>query len=211
MSLNRATSISDVATAAGQSVLTLLNQLKTDALSATEPSLDSTSRQALNNDFKNVLGQINNTINSATFDGSNLLNGSSSGNLSILASADGSSFLTLSTADMSVGGSIITLASTASIGTMTQANAMLSQLTTSLANVTSAMASLGTQANQIAAHTTFVGQLSDTLQTGVGQLVNADMGAESAKLQALQIQQQLGVQALSIANQTPSVILSLFR
>ena len=65
--------------------------------------------------------------------------------------------------------------------------------------------------SRISAHTTFIGKLQDVLQTGVGNLVNANMATESAKLQALQVQQQLGVQALSIANQAPQAILSLFK
>ncbi len=210
-SLNRATSISDVASAAGQTVINQLNQLKQDALSATEPSLDATSRDAMNSNFKSLLAQISNTVNSASFDGANLLDGSSSGNLGVLASADGSSFLTLTSTDLSLGGSVITVASTASLGTSTAATTALSQLNTSLSNVTTALANLGVQADQITAHSSFVTQLSDSLQTGVGDLVNANMGAESAKLQALLVQQQLGAQSLSIANQAPSVILSLFR
>jgi len=210
-SLNRATSVSDVATAAGQTVVNLLNQLKQDALSATEPSLDATSRQAMNTDFQNVLAQITSTVNSAGFDGTNLLNGSSAGNLGVLASADGASFLTLTSTDLSLGGSVITVPATASLGSTTAATTALTQLNSSLANLTTALSNLGVQADQISAHTSFVSQLSDTLQTGVGDLVNANMGAESAKLQALQVQQQLGAQSLSIANQAPSVILSLFR
>ena len=210
-SLSRATSVTDVATAAGQNVINLLNRLKQDALSASEPTLDTPSRQAFSSDFQNLLGQISATVSNAGFDGTNLLDGSSAGNLSVLASADGSSFLTLSGTDLSLGGSVITVGATASIGTTTAAGLALSQLDTSLSNVTDALANLGAQADQISAHSTFVGLLSDSLQTGVGGLVNANMGAESAKLQALQVQQQLGIQALSIANQAPSVILSLFR
>ena len=210
-SLNRATSITDVATAAGQNVLNLLNQLKNDALSATEPSLDSASRQSYNSGFQTLLGQISETVNNASFDGANLLDGTSSGNLSVLASADGNAFLTLSGTDLSLGGSVITLGSTASLGSVTAATTALSQINTSLANLTSTMANLGAQASQISAHTAFVSQLSDSLQSGVGDLVNANMGAESAKLQALQVQQQLSVQSLSVVNQSPAVILSLFR
>jgi len=200
-----------VATAAGQTVVNLLNQLKQDALSATEPSLDATSRQAMNSDFQNLLARIGSTVNSASFDGANLLDGSSAGNLAVLASADGASFLTLTSTDLSLGVSVITVPATASLGSTTAATTALTQLNSSLANLTTALSNLGVQADQISAHTSFVSQLSDTLQTGVGDLVNANMGAESAKLQALQVQQQLGAQSLSIANQAPSVILSLFR
>jgi flagellin len=210
-SLGRATSISDVAIAGGQSVINLLNQLKQTALSATDSSLDTTSRQALNSDFQNTLAQITATVNNAGFDGVNLLDGSASTGVNVLASASGADSLTLSGANLALGGSVITLGSTASLGSVTAATAAMSQIGTSLANLTSALSNLGVQANQIADQTTSVSQLSDSLQTGVGALVNANMGAESARLQALQVQQQLGAQSLSIANQIPSVILSLFR
>jgi flagellin len=58
---------------------------------------------------------------------------------------------------------------------------------------------------------TFVGKLQDSITQGIGNLVDADMAKESAKLQALQTKQQLGVQALSIANQSTGTVLSLFR
>jgi flagellin len=72
-------------------------------------------------------------------------------------------------------------------------------------------AQLGSSGKQIDTQAEFVGKLSDLLTSGIGTLVDADMEAASAKLQALQTQQQLGVQALSIANQAPQTILSLFR
>ncbi|MEO9651230.1 MAG: flagellin [Roseobacter sp.] len=72
-------------------------------------------------------------------------------------------------------------------------------------------ASFGSNGKQIDTQMEFVGKLTDLLTSGIGTLVDADMEAASAKLQALQTQQQLGVQALSIANQAPQTILSLFR
>jgi flagellin len=74
-----------------------------------------------------------------------------------------------------------------------------------------AAASLGSDGKRIETQNEFVGKLMDGLKSGIGSLVDADMEAASAKLQALQTQQQLGVQALSIANQAPQTILSLFR
>ena len=94
---------------------------------------------------------------------------------------------------------------------MSAAASVLSDLTASLANVNSALGDLGAQAKQIEAHNLFVSKLTDVLETGVGNLVDADLAKESARLQALQVQQQLGAQALSIANQSPQVILSLFK
>ncbi|MBV9510306.1 MAG: flagellin [Caulobacteraceae bacterium] len=211
MSLNRATSISDVASTAGQSVSDLLTQVKAKVVAAMDGSLTTASRDALNSDFKSLLNQIGDVVNNANFDGANILNGSLPNGLNFLANADGSSTITLSGQNLSFGGSIITLAATASISTATLAKSLLTLVNQSLTNVDSALGNLGSQSNEIAAHTTFIAKLQDTLQTGVGNLVDANMASESAKLQALQVQQQLGVQALSIANQAPQAILSLFK
>ncbi len=71
--------------------------------------------------------------------------------------------------------------------------------------------SLGSAGKRISDQSNFVGKLADSLKLGIGSLVDADMEEASARLQALQTQQQLGIQSLSIANQSPSAILSLFR
>ena len=73
------------------------------------------------------------------------------------------------------------------------------------------MASLGSQAKALDIQHNFLVSLSDTVEKGIGNLVDADLAKESAKLQSLQIKQQLGAQALSIANQSPQVLLSLFQ
>ena len=105
---------------------------------------------------------------------------------------------------------INTLTATDNISTMTSAAGVLTRLDATLSAVNQAVGSIGSQAKQIEAHNTFVSKLSDVLETGVGNLVDADMAKESARLQALQVKQQLGAQALSIANQAPQIILSLF-
>lgn len=73
------------------------------------------------------------------------------------------------------------------------------------------LSSLGAASRQIDSQSSFVSKLSDTIEGGIGNLVDADLAKESAKLQALQVKQQLGLQALSIANQAPQSIMSLFR
>ena len=210
-SLQRAQSTIDVATSAGQSVSDLLTQLKAKVVAAVDSSLNTSSRTALDNDFKSLLSQISDVVSNASFDGANILNNSLPNGLQFLANADGTSTLTLSSENLSLGGGVITFAATSSIGTATQASLLLTQINQSLTNVDSSLGSLGSQQNEIASHTTFIGKLQDVLQTGVGNLVDANMATESAKLQALQVQQQLGVQALSIANQAPDAILSLFK
>jgi len=84
-------------------------------------------------------------------------------------------------------------------------------LQTSLTNVNSSLAKLSAGAKKFSIQSTFTSKLADTLTAGIGQLVDADLAKESAKLQSLQVKQQLGVQALSIANQSPQMILQLFK
>ena len=210
-SLNRATSITEVAMTAGESVSDLLNQLKEKVVTAMDPSSDQRSRTAMDSDFKAILKQIAQVIKSAEFDGANILDGSAGATIQFLASADASQTITLASQNLSLGGSILTLAATASLGTASIAATVMTALDASIANVNQALGNLGAQAKQIEAHTSFVAKLSDTLEAGVGNLVDADLARESARLQARPVQQQLGVQALSIANQAPQVILSLFR
>jgi flagellin len=209
--LNRAQSVSDVAVSAGQAVSDLLNTLKDKALAASDTSLDATSRAALNTDFKSLLQQIKTTVQSASFGGDNLLDGSLTGGLSFIASADAKTAITLTGANLSLGGSTITVPANGDISTATGAANMLSLAQSSITNVNAAVADLGSQSQQITAHASFVSKLSDSLTTGIGNLVDADVASESAKLTALQVQQQLGAQSLSIANQTPQIILSLFK
>jgi flagellin len=209
-SLNRATSIADVASTAGASISDLLVQMKANVTAAMDPSIDTASRTAINSAFKSELGQITQIIQNANFDGANMLDGSVS-QIKFIANADATGFITLSSQNMSLGGSIISVPSTASLTTVTLSTAVLAQLTASITNTNEALGNLGSQSKAIANHNTFVQQLSDQLTSGVGNLVDADLAKESAQLQALQVQQQLGTQALSIANQAPQVILSLFK
>ena len=105
----------------------------------------------------------------------------------------------------------VTIAAAASINTVTNATTILGQLNSSISLVNQALGNLGSQAKQIEAHLGFVSKLTDVLEAGVGNLVDADLAKESARLQGLQVQQQLGAQALSIANQAPQIVLQLFR
>jgi flagellin len=211
MSLDRATSVADVALAAGESVSDLLTVMREKVVAAKDSSLSTASRTALNNDFQSLLKNLNQIVTSAKFDGANLLDGSMTSDIQFLADADASSVITLTRQTLSLGGTINTLAATDSIATQTMATAVLAKLDTSMAAVNQAVGSIGSQAKQIEAHNVFVSKLSDVLETGVGNLVDADMAKESARLQALQVKQQLGAQALSIANSAPQIILSLFK
>ncbi|HEX5008346.1 MAG TPA: flagellin [Hyphomonadaceae bacterium] len=95
--------------------------------------------------------------------------------------------------------------------TTTGATAAAAALTTMMVEVDSALASMGSQSKALDIQKSFLATLSDTVERGVSSLVDADLAKESARLQSLQIKQQLGAQALSIANGAPQVLLSLFR
>jgi flagellin len=210
-SLDRATSIADVALAAGESISDLLNQLKEKVVAAKDTSLKTQSRELLDADFKALLRAIGSAVENATFDGGNILDGSLTNGLRFLANADATSFITLSSKDLTLSGSIISLGLADSLLTVTGATTALNKLDDSITALNKALGDIGAQAKQIQAHTTFVSKLTDTLEAGIGNLVDADLAKESARLQALQVQQQLGAQALSIANQAPQIILSLFQ
>lgn len=210
-SLDRATSIADVALSAGESISDLLNQLKEKVVAAKDTSLKTQSRQLLDADFKALLKAISSQISNATFDGGNLLNGSLTSGIKFLANADASGFVTLSAKNLTLGGAIIELSMSDSLLTLTGSNQALSRLDDSITQLNASLGAIGAEAKQIEAHKTFVTKLIDTLESGIGNLVDADLAKESAKLQALQVQQQLGAQSLSIANQAPQIILSLFR
>jgi flagellin len=208
-SLSRGSSAIDVALSAGQSISDLLIQLKTKALAASDASLDTASRQALNQDFVALRDQIATIVKNAVFNGFNLVDGSTT-QITALASSDGTRRITTAAQNLKLSGAIVTLATTATISTQTKASGLIATIQTSLTNVNSALAKLSAGAKKFSIQSTFTQKLSDTLTQGLGQLVDANMAQESAMLQSLQVKQQLGVQALAIANQAPQTILSLF-
>ena len=208
-SLNNGSSAIDVALSAGQSISDLLIQLKTAALSASDSSLDTASRQALNSNFTALRDQITTIVKNAVFNNFNLVDGSTN-QVQALASSDGTRRITTQAQNMQLSGSIVTIKTTSTISTQAKASALIATIQTSLTNVDSALAKLSSGAAKFSIQATFTQKLSDTLTAGIGNLVDANMAQESATLQSLQVKQQLGVQALAIANQAPQAILSLF-
>src|SRR6202012_1164163 len=131
--------------------------------------------------------------------------------ITALASSDGTRKITAQAENLNLSGSIVTISAGASISTQAMASTMVAAIQTSLTNVDSALAQLSSGSKKFSIQLEFASKLSDSLTSGIGNLVDADMATESAQLQSLQVKQQLGVQALSIANQAPQTILSLFR
>jgi flagellin len=209
-SLQRGISTVDVAISAGETVSDLLLQMKEKALASSDASLDTNSRSALNSDFTALRDQLQKAVENASFNGVNMVDGSTT-SIAALANADGSSRITVMGQNLSLGQTIVTVDSTDSISTVSLATTMITEVNSSIANVSAALSQLGTGSKSYGSHLDFVGKLIDTIDSGIGNLVDADLAKESAKLQALQTKQQLGIQALSIANQSSSTLLSLFR
>jgi len=210
-SLDLAVSSVDVALAAGDAVSDLLVEMKEKALAASDVSLDSASRTALNEDFKALRDQISTIVENAEFNGTNLIDGTNSDGISALANAKGTNTIAVASEDMSLSGDVLSLSAGMEISTASDGTAAVTAIETALTNLNSALSRLGTGSKSLEIHKTFVGKLSDSLETGIGNLVDADLAKESAKLQSLQVKQQLGIQALSIANSAPSTVLGFFR
>jgi flagellin len=211
-SLQRGQSTVDVALAAGESVSDLLLQMKEKALAASDTTLDTNSRAALNDDFVSLRDQISKAVNNAEFNGANMLKGASPTDINALANADGSATITVHAQPMDLGtGALTGLTNTSSIATQTLAFNMIATINQSIISVSASLSALGTGSKSLSSHLSFISKLQDTVDAGIGNLVDADLAKESAKLTAMQTKQQLGIQALSIANQAPQSLLSLFK
>ncbi|WP_237479559.1 flagellin [Lichenibacterium dinghuense] len=246
--LNLGSSLVSTASAAVTSTLTLLNKIKADLVTAQQPG---TSTASVQTDISAQQKSLISILSSASFNGVNLLDGSSGTSASFVSSftrdASGStSVQTLSvntsgTSGTQIGGTggILAVAISGTISTSAQgtagtgasagayaAGSLLAIDITSataadlkalqagvdqlISQVTGAGTQLGTASSVITNQQAYVSSLSDAITSGVGSLVDADMNVASTRLQALQTQQQLGIQALSIANQNSQLILKLF-
>jgi flagellin len=209
-SLNRGKSTVDVAIAGAEQISDVLNQMKAKAIQASDDGLDAESRTAINADYTALKEQITTIIASSEFNGTNVLkdDATSTGKVSALQSLDTTS--TIGVANQAFDTNVTTALGTG-LGTKADADTALTEIATVTATVTSTLSTLGSASRKIEGQLSFNSKLSDVIESGIGNLVDADLAKESAKLQALQVKQQLGVQALSIANQAPQTITSLFR
>jgi flagellin len=210
-SLSRAKSTVDVAVAGAEQISDLVNQMKAKAVEASDEGIDADSRTAIDKDFAALKAQITTIIDSSEFNGTNLLKSTATSNsVKALMSSDGAAGSTLDIANQALDTSVTTAIGTG-IATQANAEAMVATLDTVATAVKTSLSDLGSGSRKIDGQMSFIGKLSDVIEGGIGNLVDADLAKESARLQALQVKQQLGVQALSIANQAPQSIMSLFR
>ena len=208
-SLDRAISTTDVALAAGDQVSDLLIDLKEKAVQAADPGLDEASRLALNDDFTALRDQISSVVDSASFNGLNAVK-SDGDDITAIVGSDGQDNITINAQDLSLGGANVTLSASQGIATPTDAESAVSAIEDSINNVTSAIAEIGSGSQQLQQTKDFTETLQVKTQEGIGNLVDADIAAASAEFTAGQVREALGVQSLSISNQQPAAILSLF-
>ena len=204
--LSSATGAAAVAAAGATQVSDLLTNLQAQAIEASNPSNTPAQQSILSAGFNATLNQIGTIVNSATYNGVNLLQ-QGANPIGVTSTISGGQ-LTVQSAS-SVGG--VTAALAGGVATTAAALSLLSTINSQQLVVGQALGNLGASLNSINAQNTFTVTLSNATTTGLGSLVDANLGQAAAQLQATQIQQQLGAQTLGIANQRPEVLLSLLR
>jgi len=230
--LSESGSMLSTMSAALESTVSIMNNIKNDLLTAEEPSTDLSKVQT---DIATQQSQLISIGSSSSFNGENFLS-TSGGTVNLVASYDatnGVSFISVNTSNTALfapgsntssaaGAGILDKAGTAyptasiltlNVSTATQGDLsnMLTDVETALSSIETAASTIGATQTNITDQQNFVSNLSASLTSGVGALVDADMNQASTKISALQVQQQLGVQALSIANSNTQMILKLFQ
>ncbi|WP_347268739.1 flagellin [Paracoccus sp. (in: a-proteobacteria)] len=204
---------SAVSTARGgaEKITDLLNKMRDSIVAAQNDTADRTKLQA---DIVQMRDQITTVVESAQFNGLNLLDASVTGTFDVVSSLSRTGSTT-TTGTIQVTPEDLTAATLGiaaiDVSTAAGATTALAAIDTALQTSIDAAASFGSAGKRLELQNQFLSELQDSLKSGIGVLVDADMEEASARLQALQTQQQLGVQALSIANQAPQSILSLFK
>jgi flagellin len=181
-------------------------------------SVNANSGGKISASYDDAAGQFTYLINDTNYDdlaitsdGTDATN-IGAGVATAVVSSAGSNTFAVTGADFSLSGAILSSLASTDISTSTaSATTASNAIDTAITDLNNAMATMGSQAAALDIQNDFLGTLSDVIEQGIGNLVDADLAKESARLQSLQIKQQLGAQALSIANQAPSLILSFFR
>jgi flagellin len=215
--LSESQQVLGTANSAINSIITTIGSIETALTQASNPGADITDIQTT---LTSLGAQLTDAVTGASFNGLNLLNGSQTTALNFIsgfnASATGGTINTISfTAQSLTGGSgLLTQNGTdltaITITTAASATSALTNVQAALTAVTQYASLIGATQDRMTSASTFNSALSSDYSNGVGALVDADMNEASTRLQALQTQQQLGIQSLSIANQNSQLILKLF-
>jgi flagellin len=192
-----------VAISAGETVSNRVGDIKAKLVQLSDESLSSASRATYQTDLDSMVAEVNDYLAQAEYSGRNLL-GSGGADLLVVSNIDGTS-VTVDNNDVS------DLAFAGNIADNGDAQDALSTLAVFKADLDTALANLGADLSRLKSQTEFIKQTQETVQIGLGALVDADLAKESSTLTSLQVRQQLGVQAIGIANSAPQTLLGLFR
>jgi flagellin len=203
-SIQRGQAVIDIALAAGETISKAIEEQKALAVAIQSSAAGSASETAYLADFNALGTEITAALAGATFDGTNIYAaGSATNNLVVQTSIAG----TYTVHGVAAAATTVATAT----GTVVRAGATVAAVDAAGAAFNARLATLGSHSKSLERQLTFTSKMQDALESGVGNLVDADLAKESARLTALQTKQQLGVQALGIANQSSSILLGLFR
>ncbi|HEY3800102.1 MAG TPA: hypothetical protein VGL58_17270 [Caulobacteraceae bacterium] len=204
-SLANAATALDVALHAGASVEQLLQQMRQDAVSASDPAMSGDDRASLDTGFQADLAQIQQTVSAAGAGGVNLLDGSAVNGVAQAGAA------TLTGVDLTLGGPLIGVAANASLSDPTTAAGLAGQLGDALDNVGHAVGQIAAQGQAVQNHLLVLSQASLSLSPSASSGFSGDLSGDGARLMALQVQQQLSISGGALANQSPNAVLALFQ
>jgi flagellin len=205
-----------VAVAGTDSIQDFVDAVNAGTNGEVQASYDDTTGQITYNSSAQFSVKFVDTANAGKddngyFDGTD---GATGTTLAAGGSGGGSNSVDLQGFDFRLGASgqaLAGLSSSTDISSAANATATSTAIDAAITNLNKNLATIGAQSKALDTQKTFLGQLSDSITAGIGNLVDADLAKESALLQSLQVKQQLGAQALSIANQAPSIVLSFFK
>jgi flagellin len=206
-SLANGVGLGSVTQAALTNISDLVGNLQAKITQLADGSISANQRTIYTADFNAMTSQISNFISQANYNGTNLLSAASVAKTFL---ADTNAVTLTMTSQSSVNAAFTTFAAS-SVTSASAATLALTSLNTFSQAVASSLGANAAETRTLKLQSSFVNSIVDATTTGLGAIVDADIGKASASVQALQVRQQLGIQSLSIANQQPSVLLGLFR
>ncbi|WP_149535336.1 flagellin [Siccirubricoccus phaeus] len=208
--LGGAKGLLDVTNAALENVSTSLQSLKTLTVKLADGTLTDEQRTQYQASVKEITNNIKSFINDANYNGMNVADGTNAA-VDVITNAEGDRYTITGFDGLTSIFNAISTFNTYTAGSAAAALTTTGVLTSTIATTLTQLNNFGSYSNYITTKIDYNKAKIDAQEGGLGALVDADLAKESAKLQALQIRQQLGTQALSIANQAPQTLLNLFR
>jgi flagellin len=196
-----------VALAGVNAVSDVLGDVQAKITEGLSPGNTTQQQSILQADFNNLITQINQFISSASYNGRNLLS-SAACNANVISNIDGTTIVVRGNSQVTASSTVL---ATQSISSTSNALVALTRLNEARATIATVLGNLGADTRTVSFQDDFIGKIADAQEIGLGTIVDADLAKESARLQALQVQQQLSITTLGIANAGPSRLLGLFQ